>query len=111
MPSTRSSSLPAPNGHRLAHVGPDPVVGQERHPRVVEGVVPDQVALQHDALCGLWIRLGPAPLHEEGRGRPGISERVEDPVRVAGPATLAVGVLCVERQRDPLRELPVRKLS
>ena len=64
-PNTRSSSAPAPNGHRnhgrgslpvadcdhglrVEHVAPQPLVVQERHPRVVVRVVSDQVALVGD---------------------------------------------------------------
>ena len=87
----------------LAHVRRQPVVGQERHAGVVEAVVADQVALVGDARARGRVGLHPAALEEE-RGRDAALARARRGGRSvdAGPVR-PVGVLGVERQRDPER--------
>ena len=85
---------------RFLHVRADPAVGQQGHPRMVVRVVADQVAVIGDPASRCRLRLGPASLDEERRGRLRRSKGREDAVDRPGARAGTVGVLGVERQRD-----------
>ena len=89
--STRGSSAPSPNGHRNHGRGSGRWPGRwrrgaRRHvarvtrrsrssgdPRVIVGVVSDQVSLVGDPARGRRVRLGPSPLDEERRAHAGVT--------------------------------------
>ncbi len=80
------------------HVRDDSVVAQERHPGVVEAVVPDEVpTLGHPARED-GLGLHPAALQEPGRANPAVREHVEEPGRHPRPMR-TVRMLAVEGER------------
>ena len=87
---------------RRADVGAESRRGQKRHPGMVEGVVPDQMAAIPDRPRELRICLGPPSLDEEARRHALRIERVEHPFRAAD-AVGPVWMFRVERQRDTER--------
>ena len=86
---------------RLGHVPQHARGGEQRHAGMVVGVVADEVAVRRDPACRRRVRLGPAALDEARGPQPGrpAGRGSSRSRRVARP----VGVLDVERQRDPER--------
>ena len=68
---------------------------------MVMRVIADQMAVVRDPPRGRGLGLRPATLDEEGRGRLRRAERREDAVDRPGARAGTIGVLGVERQRDP----------
>ncbi len=101
-PGPRVDPCAAPD-HRLGgpNVGAQPGRRQERHSRVVVGVITDQVARLRDAPRRVRVGLDPAALQEERGGNRQAIELIQDGLRIApgGP----IRVLGVERQGDPER--------
>jgi hypothetical protein len=85
---------------RLADVGGDAVVAQERQPSVVEAVISDEMAVGRDAPSELRVGLDPASLEEPCRGDPAAGEDVEDCLRYPRPVG-TIGMLRIEGERDP----------
>ena len=76
------------------------VVAQQRHPRVIEGMVADEVAFRGDATGQVGEGLHPSALEEDRCAHVQSPELVEDPSGVR-PVMRAVGVLGVEGEGDP----------
>src|SRR5258708_25058122 len=85
---------------RRADVGAQAPRAQQRHPRVVMAVVPDEMALVGDPSGGLRVRLGPATLDEERHLGAVAFEDVEEALLHAGGGG-PIGMLGVEREREP----------
>src|SRR5918992_1484027 len=67
---------------------------------MVEGVVPHQVPVVHDAPSQRRLRLDPAALDEEGGAHAAIGKHLHHRAR-AGDVVSAVRVLRVEGERNP----------
>jgi hypothetical protein len=94
-PRIHSGELPD-HRFRAVDVVAEPVVGQERHPRVIEAVAADEVATRDDSACQLGLRLDPAALQEERRAHARCFHYLQ---QRPGPVMVRpVGVLRVERQ-------------
>jgi hypothetical protein len=88
------------NGFGGSKVDVETTPGEERHPSVVEGVVPDQMPGLRDPRGGLRKGLDPAALQEECRPDRLSIQEVEQTLLYAGRRR-PIGVLGVERERDP----------
>ena len=93
----------------VADVGREPVVGQERHPGVVEAVVADEVAVVGDPPGERGIGLDPAALEEQRRRGRRAAASTSSSAAVDARPVRPVGMLGVERQRDPERATARRR--
>ena len=85
-----------------ANVGRQPDVGEQWHPRMVEGVVPDQMTALGDRACQPGVGLCPSALEEEGRRHALGIEGVEHALR-GSYSVRPIRMLRIEGQGDPER--------
>jgi hypothetical protein len=78
----------------------DAVVAEQRHPRVVRGVVADQVAFGRDPSSDDRLGLSPSRLDEEGASDAGLRELVEDAPGARLRPRRSVRMLRVEGEGD-----------
>jgi len=99
-PRVRVNAGLAPNNClRIGQVFTKPVLGEERHPRVVVRVAADQVA-PSDPARQVWISLHPSALEKEGGVKLETLQHVQD-LDGPGRPRRAIRVLGVEGEGDP----------
>ena len=86
----------------VGDVRAQPVGREERHAHVVEAVVADQVPGRGHLASAIGVRLHPSALQEERGPHLEPGEGLEE-ARLGRGVGRSVGVLRVERQRDPER--------